>query len=264
MPHGEQDPPQPIQTQPQWQSTSGTSHQDQYSRPFPVVPPGLESLVEVNEVLFRKKVFQTPDGQTLYSVQKDSECCGNPLILKLIDPHEQVVLHSHLFSESGCCKSYTELQVEAPQGDPIGFVMYQDSSRGLKFSISDEQREPIFTSQVKSHSFLKKPIEICSVQGTHPVGQISKIKGKPSKIFIQFPKDMEVKMKAVILATYLYMQYCVDKINSEQNSSTSNGGDWGGGGDLGDAGGWCDGGDGGACGGGGDGGACGGGDGGGE
>ncbi|XP_018109331.1 phospholipid scramblase 1 [Xenopus laevis] len=215
MSHGGQDPAQPIKTQPQWQRTPGTSHQGQYSRPYPVVPPGIEPLVEVDNVLYRKQVLQTSDGQTLYSVQKESECCGIPLILKLTDPYQRAVLHAHLFSESGCCNPYTELQVEAPPGYPIGFIMFKDSRRGLTFSIHDEQRELIFTSQFKSHSFLKKPIEICSVQGNHPVGQISKTKGKPSKILIQFPKDLEVKMKAVILATYLYMKYRVDEINSQ-------------------------------------------------
>ncbi|XP_031755436.1 phospholipid scramblase 1-like isoform X2 [Xenopus tropicalis] len=161
MSQGGQDPAKPIQTQPQWQSASGTSHPGQYSRPYPVVPPGIESLVEVDEVTFRKKVFETPDGQILYSVKQDWECCGNPLILKLKDPYEREVLHAHLLAESGCCNSYRELQVEAPPGYPIGFVSYR-SKRGLQFSISDEQREPIFTSQIKSHSFPKKPTEVYS------------------------------------------------------------------------------------------------------
>ncbi|OCT90778.1 hypothetical protein XELAEV_18019395mg, partial [Xenopus laevis] len=222
---GGQDPVQPIQTQPPWQSTSGTSHQGHYSIPYPVVPPGIEFLL----MLF--PVFQTPDGRILYSVHKDWECCGNPLILKLKDPYERESLRAHLFSGSECCNPYTKLQVAAPPGDPIAFVTYQDSRSGLKFSINDEQRKPIFTSQFKSHSFLMKPIEICSVQGNHPVGRISMTKGKPSKILIQFPKDLEVKMKAVILATYLYMKFRVNEINSQQNSASANAGrSWSGGG----------------------------------
>ncbi|XP_031754181.1 phospholipid scramblase 1-like [Xenopus tropicalis] len=262
MSQGGQDPAKPIQTQPQWQSASGTSHPGQYSRPYPVVPPGIESLVEVDEVTFRKKVFETPDGQILYSVKQDWECCGNPLILKLKDPNKQEVLHAHLLAESKCCSSFKELQVEAPPGYPIAFVSYREGhglqfailnkqrepiysyqitsfsapknptevaapprdptnfggfhyGYDLLFSISDEQRKPIFTSQVSSLSFPFHPTEICSVQGSHPIGRILKIKGKPSKIVIQFPRDLEAKMKAVILVTYLYMQCEVDGINSQ-------------------------------------------------
>ncbi|XP_041441637.1 phospholipid scramblase 2 [Xenopus laevis] len=220
---GEHDPAIPIQMQPQFLSISSTLDQSHHARPHPVVAAGLQSLLEVDEVTFQGKVFQTPGGKILYYIQKDSECCGTPLILRFMDSYKQELVRAHILYDSGCCNSYRELQIEAPPMHPIGFITDCCSDGGLKFSIKDNKRVPIFTSQISINSFLKKPIEICSLYGPQPVSRIT----KGFAILIQFPKDLEAKMKAVILGTYLYMKFRVNEINNQQYSSSADRGDFG-------------------------------------
>ncbi|OCT90790.1 hypothetical protein XELAEV_18019407mg [Xenopus laevis] len=188
--NSEHDPAIPIQMQPQFLSISSTLDQSHHARPHPVVAAGLQSLLE------------TPGGKILYYIQKDSECCGTPLILRFMDSYKQELL-----------------QIEAPPMHPIGFITDCCSDGGLKFSIKDNKRVPIFTSQISINSFLKKPIEICSLYGPQPVSRIT----KGFAILIQFPKDLEAKMKAVILGTYLYMKslYGANSLISENSPATA-------------------------------------------
>ncbi|OCT59534.1 phospholipid scramblase 2 [Xenopus laevis] len=210
----------PIQMQPQWQSVSGILQQG--SRPYPVVPPGLESLVEVDELTLEKMVFQTNGGKILYSVHKGWRCCGTPLILKFKDPCGQEVVRANLLYEGrGCYSVCKELQVEAPPEHPIGFVKHSYSNGCLQFSIKDDQGKPIFTTQTSAYAFLEIPIQICGTHGSHVVSQITKTDGKGSQILIQFPKDLDAKMKALILGTFLYMKYWAYSINNRRPSPTS-------------------------------------------
>ncbi|KAM4749252.1 uncharacterized protein WCC33_006698 [Rhinophrynus dorsalis] len=229
-----------IQTQPQWQSESMAS-QYQSSKLFPIVPPGLKSLVEVEEVILKKKVFQTRSGQILYSLAQNDECCGAPLNLTLRDHNRRDVIWIHMIG-GGCCEAYTD---------------------------------------------------IISVPGSHLVAWIKREKEIASQIIFQFPMDMQATVKALILGTFLFINYRLREIYRERHSSSTSdsgwavadactwgdetfggGGDWdggdigggdcggggggggdcggGGGGDCGGGGGDCGGGGGGDCGGGGD------------
>ncbi|XP_068128155.1 phospholipid scramblase 1-like isoform X1 [Hyperolius riggenbachi] len=255
--------PAPVQTQPQWEN--GTKFFDsQHSKP--IVPPGLEWLAGEKVVVLKDKVFQTSNGHTLFSVRRKSECCGPSLNLRLRDPHRRDVVSLRLDSGGGCCcggggESY--LRVSAPSAHPIGFVIIVSSSTSLNVSIQMGNREPVFYAKMPVTTDAdSSSIQILSIDGSHPVASITKEKeGDSSQVIFHFPMDMEATLKAVILAAFLYMTYCLQKVSSSYSSSDDGwafagglywavGGDFdGGGGDYG---------------GGGDGGDCGGGDGGGE
>ncbi|KAE8620566.1 hypothetical protein XENTR_v10010331 [Xenopus tropicalis] len=213
MSNNVQDPAMPIQMQPQWHSVSGTPQE--YSGPHPIVPPGLEPLLEVDEVTLDGNVIQSPGGRILYSIHEDWKCCGTPLILKFEDPCRQEVVHAHLLPERGGYSVYKELQIEAPPPHPVGFVRHNHTAiyDGLKFFIQDGQRKPLFKSDISFSTFCNNSIEIGLIGSAHVVSSITKPEAKGFPVRIQFPRDLQAKMKAVIIVTYLYMNYWVDEIN---------------------------------------------------
>ncbi|XP_075062464.1 phospholipid scramblase 2-like isoform X3 [Mixophyes fleayi] len=282
-----------IQTQPQWQNKSTSAYQDQLSVPTAVVPPGLECLVEVEEVILKRKVFQTNSGQTLFSVHWETECCGPALNLKLRDPYKRDVVLLYLVASDDCCGGQTYLRIETLLQRGIGYVTIDNTSRELNVSIQMANKEPVFTARMPVYMDPRRDntIEILSVNGNHPVVQIEKEKEhKSSQVIFRFPLNMDASLKAVILAAFLYMTFRVNQIESSSFTNDDSGratadydacgggidygvSDWGhdsghcGGGSEdwgGDGGGNCGGGGGGDCGGdggdcGGDGGDCGGG-----
>ncbi|XP_063785713.1 keratin, type I cytoskeletal 9-like [Pseudophryne corroboree] len=275
----------PIHTQPQWHNQLTPAYQDHLQKPTAVVPPGLQCLAEVEEVILQKKVFQTNAGQILFSVYRVAECCGPGLNLRLRDPYKREVVSMYLVSSGGCCGGETYLKIETGPNHPLGFVSIANTSKELNVSIQMENREPVFSARMPIFldSRYDNTIEILSVSGNHPVAIIRKEKEhRSSKVIFHFPLNLTATLKAVILGTFLYMTYRVNQLTTSSSSSSSSTADDGwataggmamgydiaGGSDWGNDGGHCGGGDwgggGGDCGGGGGGGDCGGGGGGGD
>ncbi|KAM3927298.1 uncharacterized protein RB166_010037 [Leptodactylus fuscus] len=274
-----------VQTQPQWQDTSALSHQSHLYNPRAVVPPGLECLVEVEEVTLQDKAFFISSGQTLFTIRRESECCGPAFNLRLQNSKRRVMVLLRAESGEGCCGGESYLKITVLPATTIGFIKCSNSSSQMNVSIQTKYGEPAFTAELPLSSSKQSTIEILSVKGYCPVATITKEgKKKSSKVIFHFPMDMEATLKTVILAAFLYMKYQLNNLYSSSNHSTSDdgwmaaggidfhhggfdgghgggGGDWGGdcgGGDWGGGGGDCGGGGGGDCGGGG-GGDCGGG-----
>ncbi|KAM4677985.1 phospholipid scramblase 3-like [Discoglossus pictus] len=132
----------PIQAQPEGQ----LYNQNQLSRTSAIVPPGLEALVEVKEVVLKKRVFQTRRGQVLFSICKDSECCGPPINIWLRDSRKREVIKVYLAPYDGCCSNYSYLQIDVPYRHPIGFVKSSNTIGIQKFSIQNANQEPVFTA----------------------------------------------------------------------------------------------------------------------
>ncbi|XP_068130013.1 phospholipid scramblase 3-like [Hyperolius riggenbachi] len=275
--------PAPVQTQPQWGNGS-TLYLSQFSKPTPVVPPGLEYLVEEEEVILKDTVFQTKDGRALFSVDREPACCTPLLNLRLRDPHRRDMVYLCLDTSTTCCGGESILAVQSPSVSNIGFVIIACPSTYLSVTIQNGDRKPVFCATVPVNmDSCSSTIPILSIDGSHPVASITKEKeGDSSQVIFRFPMDMAATLKAVILAAFLYMTYRMQQVSTSNSYSDDGwafagvywggedfgggGGDIGGGGDSGCGdGGWgggdggCGGGDGGC--GGGDGG-CGGGDGG--
>ncbi|XP_063302533.1 phospholipid scramblase 2-like [Pelobates fuscus] len=223
---------------------------------YPLVPSGLEPLIEVDEIILNKKVFQTRTGEDLFYVFHDRECCGSSVHITLKNQKRRDVVFLHLLSQGGCCDTFlSEMRIEAPRTFTIGYVKVSSSINKLMFSIQDMHREFQFTAELSSRLLQDQSIQILSAVGSHPVVKISRYKKNNSQLTsFQFPWDMDAKMKAVILGAYLFMSYHLRQTSRDHSSGSGfDAGDWAsswgdcGGGDCGDGGG-------GDCGGGGDGG----------
>ncbi|KAM4677281.1 phospholipid scramblase 3-like [Discoglossus pictus] len=205
----------PVQNQPQRQSEIGTDHPNQLFIPTAVVPLGLEPLVEVEEVILKKTVFQTRSGQILFSIHNKSKCCGPPLNIWLRDSKKRNVIKVYMTSHGACCADYLDLQIDVPYKHPIGFAKLSNTTGTPKFSIQNARQESVFTAVCTG------PIQIISVKENIQVAQIKKEHGCAEIVF-QFPMDMEAKMKAVILGTFLYANYRLQRIFRQQVSPMDN------------------------------------------
>ncbi|XP_044138658.1 uncharacterized protein LOC122929221 isoform X1 [Bufo gargarizans] len=220
---------EPVQTQPQWQSTPAPPHQNQLYNPTALVPPGLERLVEVEEVILQKKAFFTRSEQTLFTIRRESECCGPSFNIRFQDPYKRDVVSLYAESGGGCCGGETHLKITVFPAYTIGFVNISNSSHKISVSIQMKFGEPAFTAELPlSHS--ENIIEILSVNGSCPVATITtEGEKKSSKVVFRFPMNMEATLKTLILAAFLYMRYEVTRLSSSSDSSCDSGWDTAGG-----------------------------------
>ncbi|XP_066449954.1 phospholipid scramblase 1-like [Eleutherodactylus coqui] len=234
---------EPVETQPQWQNTSRSSEQQQLYSPRAVVPPGLESLVRLEEVYLQDGVFLSKSFETLFKIRRDFECCGPSINLMFQDPNGRLVVSLRKESGGDCCGvKYSRLRIIVLPATTIGFVKISISSLKMKISIETHLKEPVFVAELPFP--LGDTLEILNINGSCPVAKIIyEAITEYSKVVFQFPMDMDATLKTVILAAFLYMRYCLAKLPS--NGSSSNDSKWGYGGYSGDCGDYGDGGDGG-------------------
>ncbi|XP_016076924.1 PREDICTED: phospholipid scramblase 2-like [Miniopterus natalensis] len=228
-------------------------------------PPGLECLNQVNEVLVHQQIdlleviihIETNNkyeiknrlGQKIYFVMEDTGCCTRnccggyrPFSMRILDlmGREVITMEKPLKCDCCCCSCCLhQVEIYAPPGTPIGYVIQTRHPYLPKFTIQNENKKDIL--RIIGPFFACKccgdvDFEIKSLDEENVVGKISKQwTGFVREAFtdysdfdIQFPVDLDVKMKAVMLgACFLIMLlYCVYKYShAPHNISVNNGPD---------------------------------------
>ncbi|XP_035751122.1 phospholipid scramblase 1 isoform X4 [Egretta garzetta] len=167
-------------------------------------------------------------GQRVYFAAEDTDCCtrnccgpSRPFTLRIIDNlgHEVITLQRPLRCSSCCFPCcLQELEVQAPPGTPVGYVVQNWHACLPKFTIQDERRMDILRiigpcvvcSCCEDINF-----EVKSVDETCTVGRISKQwTGFLKEAFtdadnfgITFPMDLDVKMKAVMIGACFLIDF---------------------------------------------------------
>ncbi|KAM4687194.1 phospholipid scramblase 2-like [Rhinophrynus dorsalis] len=207
-------------------------------------PSGLEYLAQIDQILIHQKTelleaitgYETCNqyelrnimGQKVFSAQERSTvcarcCCGSnrPLSLQVCDSTGREVIHFiRPLKCTSCCFPccLQELEVQSPPGHTVGYVVQTWHPFVPKYLLMTETRDPvlkvvgpcIMSSCCGDVNFQVKPL--CE---SRSVGRISKQwTGLPKEIFtdadnfgIQFPKDLDVKMKAVLLGACFLLDY---------------------------------------------------------
>ncbi|XP_021940949.1 phospholipid scramblase 2 isoform X1 [Zootermopsis nevadensis] len=202
----------------------------------PNVPPGLEYLTTIDQLLVHQKVelleaftgFETQNkytiknsvGQKVYYAVEDSDCltrncCGplRPFDMKILDNYKNEVIHLNrpLACDScwfPCCLQ--NMEVSSPPGTVIGSIQQEWSILTPQFNIKNAAGDVVLKIEGPICTFSicgDVEFKILSKDGSSQVGKISKQwAGLLREAFtdadyfgITFPMDLDVKMKAVMM-----------------------------------------------------------------
>nr|XP_033780227.1 phospholipid scramblase 1-like [Geotrypetes seraphini] len=209
------------------------------------IPPGLEYLTQIDQILIHQKVelieafisFETKNkyeirnslGQKIYFAKEKSDCCTRNCCgslrqfdMKILDPSDREVIRfirpfRCVTCWCPCCLQ--ELEVQSPPGTTIGFVIQNWHAFLPKFSIQNASKETVL--KVVGPCLACNcccgdvNFEVKSRDESQSVGRISKQwSGLLKEVFtdsdnfgIQFPIDLDVKMKAVLLGACFLLDF---------------------------------------------------------
>lgn len=222
------------------------------------VPPGLEYLTQIDQILIHQKVelleafigFETNNqydiknslGQKIYKAKEKNDCCTRNCCgslrsfdMKIKDINDREVIR--LIRPFRCVSCWCpcclqEMEVQAPPGTTIGYVQQDWHPCLPRFSIQGANKETLM--KLEGPCFACNccgdvNFELKSKDGSESIGRISKQwSGLLKEVFtdtdnfgIQFPLDMDVKMKAVLMgATFLIDFMFFEKVGEANQRST--------------------------------------------
>ncbi|XP_069474086.1 phospholipid scramblase 2-like [Ambystoma mexicanum] len=235
----------PISNQPQaGQAQSGMVWMP--PPPVPLnCPPGLEYLSQIDQLLIHqqielleiltgletnnKYVVKNSLGQQIYFAAEQNDfctrnCCGpaRPFTITIIDNvGREVIRISRPYRCVSCCPCaccLQELEVQAPPGTTVGYVAQNWRPCLPKFTILNEKREEVLKIKgpcVSCSCSFDFDFQLLALDETTEVGKISKQwSGFLREAFtdadnfgIQFPVDLDVKMKAVVLGACFLIDF---------------------------------------------------------
>ncbi|KAL7879513.1 hypothetical protein SRHO_G00017670 [Serrasalmus rhombeus] len=210
----------------------------------PGCPPGLEYLTQIDQLLVHQKIelaevilgWETNNkylvkntlGQQVFYVAEENNCCNR----QFCGPMRSFVLHvqDNMGQEvmtllrpyrcSACCCPccLQELEVQAPPGTPIGYVVQNWHPFLPKFTVQNERREGVLKIKgpfCACNCCSDVNFEIMSMDETANVGRICKQwTGILREAFtdadnfgIKFPMDLDVKIKAALFGACFLIDF---------------------------------------------------------
>ncbi|XP_036377524.1 phospholipid scramblase 1 isoform X1 [Megalops cyprinoides] len=219
--------------------------------PMPGCPPGLEYLTQVDQLLIKQKVeliealvgFESNNkyevrnsmGQNVFYAVEENDCltrqCCGPLrsfTIRVVDNFgQEVITVTRPLKCMSCCFPccLQELEVQAPPGNTVGYVIQQWHPCLPKFIVENENREPVLKLQGPLCGWNCLPdvdFEILTMDEVNKIGKISKQwTGLLREAFtdtdnfgIQFPMDLDVRMKAVMIGACFLIDFMFFESNN--------------------------------------------------
>ncbi|XP_058407271.1 phospholipid scramblase 1-like [Diceros bicornis minor] len=207
-------------------------------------PPGLEYLSQIDQILIHQQIellevltgFETNNkyeiknsfGQRIYFAKEDTDCCtryccgaSRPFNLKILDNiGQEVITMQRPLRCSSCCFPccLQELEVHAPPGVPIGYVTQIWHPCLPKFTVQNERREDVLKiigPCLVCSCCADIDFEVKSLDEQNVVGKITKQWGgfvreaytDADNFGIQFPLDLDVKVKATMLGACFLIDF---------------------------------------------------------
>ncbi|KAM9424233.1 phospholipid scramblase 1-like isoform 2-T2 [Pholidichthys leucotaenia] len=222
------------------------------------VPPGLEYLTQIDQILIHQKVelleafigFETNNqyeiknslGQKIYTAKEKNDCCTRNCCgslrsfdMKIKDAHDMEVIR--LIRPFRCVSCWCpcclqEMEVQAPPGTTVGYVKQDWHPFLPKFSIQNAKKETVL--KLEGPCFACNccgdvNFEVKSTDGKQQVGRISKQwSGLLKEVFtdtdnfgIQFPLDLDVRIKAVLMGSCFLIDFMFFEKVGEANQRSS-------------------------------------------
>ncbi|XP_062379982.1 phospholipid scramblase 1-like [Sardina pilchardus] len=207
-------------------------------------PPGLEYLTQIDQLLVKQQMelveailgWETNNkylvknimGQQVFFVAEENDCCNRQccgpsrsFVLHIQDNNGlEVITLKRPLKCSLCCFPccLQELEVQAPPGNPIGYVVQNWHPYLPKLTIQNEKREDVLKivgpcCSCKCCSDVD--FQVVSLDELTQVGNISKQwTGLMQEAFtdadnfgIKFPMDLDVKIKAVLFGALFLIDF---------------------------------------------------------
>ncbi|XP_057199022.1 phospholipid scramblase 2-like isoform X2 [Triplophysa rosa] len=207
------------------------------------VPPGLQYLTMIDQVLIHQKMecieiftgFETNNqyeiknslGQLIFQAKEKTDCCTRNILgairnfqIRIEDNMGQEVMRVQrpLRCDSCCCPCcLQELEIQAPPGVTIGHIKQNWHAFFPIFSVQGPHSETLL--KIKGPFMACKcgdiHFEVKGKEGEKPIGRITKQRsGILQKCFtdatnftVQFPMDMDVKTKAVLMGACFLIDF---------------------------------------------------------
>ncbi|XP_053320770.1 phospholipid scramblase 3-like [Spea bombifrons] len=201
----------------------------------PVTPPGLECLLQVGSVRVkqtRDSMFQnyctydilSGDGQLLYRAEEERACCGPRFNIHIRDLQGYEVLN--LLLPSSFCSWETQMQVLSVAGGMLlGYIDKNWASMTSSFTLLTPQMEPVLKVRGPGWGagFMSDAhFKITLYKENSPFGVITRVwKGMLSindSFEIQFPLDLDVKLKALLVSCAVFIDFLYYERNRDQNN----------------------------------------------
>ncbi|XP_065731852.1 phospholipid scramblase 1 isoform X3 [Phocoena phocoena] len=183
-------------------------------------PPGLEYLTQIDQLLIHQQIELLEAEDTDCCTRN---CCGpsRPFTMRILDNtgREVITLERPLRCTSCCFPCcLQEIEIQAPPGVPVGYVTQTWHPCLPKFTLQNERREDVLRLTgpcIVCSCCADVDFEIKSLDDRYVVGKISKQwTGLVRELFtdvdnfgIQFPLDLDVKMKAVMLGACFLIDF---------------------------------------------------------
>ncbi|XP_039072424.1 phospholipid scramblase 2-like isoform X2 [Hyaena hyaena] len=197
-----------LQPTVQWMQTPGT---------IPNCPPGLEYLTQINQLLVCQRFDLLEEDRSNCFLRY---LCGpsRPFTMTIYDNVGRDVITIQRTLRSRCCWrncSVQKLKVEAPPGEKIGYVYQYFHPFLPMFEIKNENKEDIMKIRgpcVVSSCLKDLNFNLLSLDEEIVLGKISKkwagfMITNADKFGIQFPFNLDVKIKALMLGASFLIDY---------------------------------------------------------
>ncbi|XP_063297073.1 phospholipid scramblase 1-like [Pelobates fuscus] len=207
-------------------------------------PPGLEYLIQIDQILIHQQIeilelftgFETSNkyeiknstGQRIYFAAEQNDCCNQyfcgsarSFTITVVDNANQEVMKLMRPLRCDCCCTpccLQKLEVQAPPGIPVGYVIQNWHPYLPKFTIQNEREQNILKIVgpcVLCRCCSDVTFEVKSLDEHFNVGRISKQwSGFVNEMYtdadnfgVQFPLDLDVKIKAVMLGACFLIDF---------------------------------------------------------